>query len=91
MKCRKLICNEELIAPFLIGKFSSKKIESQYNLTKIVVSDPENSEMQYKKCTAYMQLELKKKLKKENITLQMKHLLLKFPYKKHSRKLQLIR
>ena len=53
-------------------KFSSKKIENQYDLIKMLLSEPEK----YKdaidaiqKDIAYMPLELKKKLEKENIFL----------------------
>ena len=55
-----------------MGKFSSKEIESQYNLIKTLLSDPKkywNAIDAIKKDIAYMPLELKKKLEDENITL----------------------
>ena len=55
-----------------MGKFSSKEIESQYNLIKILLSDPEkyrDAIDAIKKDISYMPLELKKKLEGENITL----------------------
>ena len=54
-----------------MGKFSSKEIESQYNLIKTLLSDPEkyrNAIDAINKDIAYMPLELKKKLEEENIT-----------------------
>ena len=55
-----------------MGKFSSQEIESQYNLIKMLLSEPKK----YKdaidaimKDIAYMPLELKKKLKEEKINL----------------------
>ena len=53
-------------------KFSSQEIESQYNLIKTLLSDPEKYEdaiNAIKKDIAYMPLELRKKLEEENITL----------------------
>ena len=55
-----------------MGKFSSKEIESQYNLIKNLLSDPEkyrDAIDAIKKDIVYMPLELKKKLEEENITL----------------------
>ena len=55
-----------------MSKFSSQEIESQYNLIKTLLSDPEKYKdaiNAIKKDIAYMPLELKKKLEKENITL----------------------
>ena len=55
-----------------MGKFSSKEIESQYNLIKNLLSDPEkyrDAIDAIKKDISYMPLELKKKLEEENITL----------------------
>ena len=55
-----------------MGKFSSKEIESQYNLIKTLLSDPEKFKEAIdaiKKDISYMPLELKKKLEEENITL----------------------
>ena len=54
-----------------MGKFSSKEIESQYNLIKTLLSNPSkysNAINAIKKDIAYMPLELKKKLEEENIT-----------------------
>ena len=56
-------------------KFSSEEIESQYNLIKMLLAEPEKYEdaiYAIKKDIAYMPVELKKKLEKENITLWMK-------------------
>ena len=55
-----------------MGKFSSKEIESQYNLIKKLLSDPDKFRAAIdaiKKDIAYMPLELKNKLEEENITL----------------------
>ena len=55
-----------------MGKFSSQEIESQYNLIKILLAEPEkykDAKNAIKKDIAYMPLELKKKLEEENITL----------------------
>ncbi len=60
------------LASFLMGKFSSKEIESQYNLIKTLLSDPEKFKEAIdaiKKDISYMPLEMKKKLEEENITL----------------------
>ena len=49
--------------------FSSKEIESQYNLIKMLLSDKKSTQRllkQLKKDISYMPIELKKKLKKEN-------------------------
>ena len=57
---------------FKMVKFSSKEIESQYNLIKTLLSDPEkyrDAINAIKKDIAYMPLELKKKLEEENITI----------------------
>ena len=51
-------------------KFSSEEIESQYNLIKMLLAEPEKYEdaiNAIKKDIAYMSLELKKKLEEENI------------------------
>ena len=51
-------------------KFSSQEIESQYNLIKMLLSEPEKYEdaiNAIKKDIAYMPIELKKKLEEENI------------------------
>ena len=53
-----------------MANFSSKEIESQYNLIKILLSDKKKySEAikAIKKDISYMPIELKNKLKKENI------------------------
>ncbi len=55
-----------------MSKFSSQEIESQYNLIKTLLSDPEKYKDALdaiKKDIANMPLELKKKLEEENITL----------------------
>ena len=55
-----------------MGKFSSKDIESQYNLIKMLLAEPEKYKdaiSAIKKDIAYMPLELKKKLDEENIFL----------------------
>ena len=52
-------------------KFSSQEIESQFNLIKMLLSDPEkyNDAIDaIKKDISYMPQELKKKLEEENIT-----------------------
>ena len=55
-----------------MGKFSSEEIESQYNLIKMLLAEPEK----YKDAInaikidfAYMPIELKKKLDEDNIIL----------------------
>ena len=55
-----------------MGKFSSEEIESQYNLIKMLLAEPEkykDSINVIKKDIAFMPLELKKKLEEENIIL----------------------
>ena len=55
-----------------MGKFSSEEIESQYNLIKMLLAEPEKYEdaiNAIKKDIAYMPVELKKKLEQENIIL----------------------
>ena len=55
-----------------MANFSTKEIESQYNLIKIILSyKTKYKEVieAIKKDISYMTLELKKKLKKENIIL----------------------
>ena len=57
-----------------MGKFSSEEIESQYNLIKMLLAEPENYRdaiNAIKKDIAYMPIELKKKLEEENIILWM--------------------
>jgi len=54
-----------------MGKFSSEEIESQYNLIKILIAEPDKYKDAIdaiKRDISYMPLELKKKLKEENIT-----------------------
>ena len=58
-----------------MGKFSSEEIESQYNLIKMLLAEPEKYKdaiNAIKKDIAYMPVELKKKLEEENIILWMK-------------------
>ena len=53
-----------------MGKFSSQEIESQYNLIKMLLAEPEkykDSIDAIKKDIAYMPIELKKKFEEENI------------------------
>ena len=55
-----------------MGKFSSEEIESQYNLIKMLLAEPDkyrDSINAIKKDIAYMPVELKQKLKEENINL----------------------
>ena len=55
-----------------MGKFSSQEIESQYNLIKMLLAEPEKYKDAIdaiKKDIAYIPLELKKKIEEENITL----------------------
>ena len=55
-----------------MGKFSSEEIESQYNLIKALLAEPEkyrDAINAIKKDIAYMPMELKKKLEEENIIL----------------------
>ena len=57
-----------------MGKFSSQEIESQYNLIKMLLAEPEkyrDAINAIKKDIAYMPIELKKKLEEENIILCM--------------------
>ncbi|WP_438949580.1 chorismate-binding protein [Prochlorococcus sp.] len=54
-----------------MAKFSSQEIESQYNLIKMLLSDPEKYKdaiNAIKKDISYMPKELKNKLEEENIT-----------------------
>ena len=53
-----------------MGKFSSQEIESQYNLIKMLLAEPEKYKdaiNAIKKDIDYMPIELKKKLQGENI------------------------
>ena len=55
-----------------MGKFSSEEIESQYNIIKMLLAEPEkyrDTINAIKKDIAYMPIELKKKLEEENIIL----------------------
>ena len=55
-----------------MGKFSSKEIESQYDLIKMLLAEPnkyKDAIEAIKKDIAYTPVELKKKLEEENITL----------------------
>ena len=55
-----------------MGKFSSEEIESQYNLIKMLLAEPEKYKdaiNAIKKDIAYMPLELKTKLEEEDIIL----------------------
>ena len=55
-----------------MGKFSSEEIESQYNLIKMLLAEPEKYKdaiNAIKKDISYMPLELRKKLDEENIIL----------------------
>ena len=55
-----------------MGKFSSEEIESQYNLIKMLLAEPEKYKdaiNAIKKDIKYMPLELKKKLEEESIIL----------------------
>ena len=54
-----------------MAKFSSQEIESQFNLIKLLLSDPvkyKDAIDAIKKDISYMPVELLKKLEKENIT-----------------------
>ena len=54
-----------------MGKFSSKEIESQYDLIKMLLAEPEKYKDAIdaiKKDISYMPMELKKKLEEENVT-----------------------
>ena len=54
-----------------MAKFSSQEIESQFNLIKMLLSDPEKYKDAIdaiKKDISFMPQELKKKLEEENIT-----------------------
>ncbi len=54
-----------------MGNFSSQEIESQYNLIKMLLAEPEKYKDAIdaiKKDIDYMPLELKNKLEEENIT-----------------------
>ena len=60
------------VVHIFMGKFSSEEIESQYNLIKMLLAEPEkyrDAINAIKKDIAYMPIELKKKLEEENIIL----------------------
>ena len=53
--------------PIFMGKFSSEEIESQYNLIKMLLAEPEkyrDAINAIKKDITYMPIELKKNLRK---------------------------
>ena len=53
-------------------RFSSEEIETQYNLIKMLLAEPENFRdaiNAIKKDSAYMPIELKKRFEEENIIL----------------------
>ena len=55
-----------------MGKFSSEAIESQYNLIKMLLAEPEkyrDAIDAIKKDIEFMPIELKKRLEEENIIL----------------------
>ena len=55
-----------------MGKFSSQEIESQYNLIKMLLAEPDKFKDAIdaiKKDIAYMPIELRKKLEEEEIIL----------------------
>ena len=55
-----------------MGEFSSEEIESQYNLIKMLLAEPEkyrDAINAIRKDIEYMPIELKKKLEDENIIL----------------------
>ena len=60
-----------------MGKFSSQEIESQYDLIKMLLAEPEKYKdaiIAIRKDIAYMPIELKRKLEEENIDLWIKNL-----------------
>ena len=57
-----------------MGKFSSQEIESQYNLIKMLLAEPEkyrDAINAIKKDIAYMPVELKKKLEQEILSYKL--------------------
>ena len=57
-----------------MGKFSSKEIESQYNLIKTLLAEPEkyrDAINAVKKDIAYMPIELKKNLRKKKLSYEL--------------------
>ena len=60
-----------------MGKFSSEEIESQYNLIKMLLAEPEkyrDAINAIKKDIAYMPIELKKNLRKKILSLSLIHI-----------------
>ena len=57
-----------------MGKFSSEEIESQYNLIKMLLAEPEkyrDAINAIKKDIAYMLIELKKNLRKKKLSYEL--------------------
>ena len=57
-----------------MGKFSSEEIESQYNLIKMLLAEPEkyrDAIIAIKKDIAYMPIELKKNLRKKILSYEL--------------------
>ena len=57
-----------------MGKFSSEEIESQYNLIKMLLAEPEkyrDAINAIKKDIAYMPIELKKNLRKQELSYKL--------------------
>ena len=57
-----------------MGKFSSEEIESQYNLIKMLLAEPEkyrNAINAIKKDISYMPIELKKNLRKKKLSYEL--------------------
>ena len=57
-----------------MGKFSSEEIESQYNLIKMLLAEPEkyrDAINAIKKDIAYMPIELKKNLRKKKLPYEL--------------------
>ena len=63
-----------MVVPIIMGKFSSEEIESQYNLIKMLLAEPEKYREAInaiKKDIAYMPIELKKNLRKKILTYEL--------------------
>ena len=74
-----------------MGKFSSKEIENQYDLIKMLLSEPKkykDANDAIKKDIAYMPLEVKKKLEKENILYKLYFGILKNNYRTNFKRLR---
>ena len=57
-----------------MGKFSSEEIESQYNLIKMLLAEPDkyrDAIYAIKKDIAYMPIELKKNLRKKKLSYEL--------------------